>query len=491
MSDDVNTGTKERKGRGLGLLAFLSAIIIPICLLVFVLYNVLTDSSFYTKILKRADIISTFIQTRNTALNDKINMQIENELHLEAERSNFAFVKEDFEEKKKAYDTVNKTVEFEQLKQERKETNKLEWKKVGHLFNSKDEFNNYKKKELRQFETQMDDITTYRKSNKKAIAAAEKIMDNAEDKLDDARSLLEKKEKQALKIIASQKGDFSGRVFSDIELITPELTEVLNDRLIDVAIRGEINKFISFITTRDKQLETGKVFYDSPEVGRNNAGVGELMISLPQFAMNLMIAGDSNSTQRRHLLSDVFVDIIRSKPGLQNKEFFIKIFRYSESGMAEIISNLFLNSAGFSLRGNTLVMDPMVLTGTAAYEFDRAMKIASMKDFFKIILPCIAAFLILLLLIYPAQFRRKLRTIRAVLLYPSFLIVVICAVIVVLSFTGYPLVFLPESMSNEYMLAYVKSAVASVPIFMLLPVMVLFAVLAGAGILLGMFVRKK
>lgn len=492
MSDEVNTQKNERKGRGLGLLALVSAIIIPLCLLAFTFYGILTDSSFYARILKKADIISTFIQTRNTALNAKINAEIENELHLDAERNNFAYAKDDYEEKKDIYNALNKTDEFDQLKQERKETNKLEWKNVSHLFNSKDEFNNYKKKELGGFDSKMDEIKTYRKANKAAISNAEKIMDAAEDKFNENRKTLEKKEKKALEMLASQGNTLTGKIFSDIETIKPELTEVLNNTLIDVSVKGEIDKLILFTTTRDQQLKDGKIFYESPDVGRNTAGIGELKIRLPQFVMSLMVEENSSGLKgRRHLLSDVFVEIIKSKKGLYNKELFIKIFKYSESGMAEIISNLFLNDAGFSLRGNSIIMDPVVLSGSAAYRFDKVMKVASMQDLFRIVLPILAAVFLLLLLIYPAPLRRRLRTIRAVLLYPSFLIVVTCVVVIVLSWTSYPMTFLPESMSNEYMLAYVRSAVSSVPAFLLFPVMSLFALMALAGIILGVFVRKK
>jgi hypothetical protein len=95
------------------------------------------------------------------------------------------------------------------------------------------------------------------------------------------------------------------------------------------------------------------------------------------------------------------------------------------------------------------------------------------------------------MLLYPAPLRRKLRAIRAALLYPSLLLVIACAAVIALSWTGLAVSMFPESLQNAYIQAYMKSVVTSVPVYLLVPVMELFAALAFAGILLGMIVRKK
>ncbi|MDR3237623.1 MAG: hypothetical protein LBT84_03885 [Spirochaetia bacterium] len=485
----MNNEKTPKRGRVLGLITAISFFAVPLCVAAAVLYGVLTNSSFYTGVLKKAGLLSTFIETRNRQLDAKITNDIEHELHLESAKYDFEQKRGNYEARKSDFDRLNKTEEYNKLKQERDEMSDLSWKNVSHLFNSKDEFGEYRKEELKRLDSQISGIKKYRSENKKLIGKADDLLDDAEDELDEARSEFEKKEKKAQKMAGSEKNTASGRIIADIELITPELTEVLNDKLIDGSIKNEIDEFISFLTSRDEQLKNGSVFYESAEAGNNSAGIGELKILLPEFYLSLIV--DDNSlgiNRKRHLLSEVFTGIIQNKKGLRSKNELINIFRFSDTGMAEWFTRWYLKDKGLSIRNGRIYMNPVVLSGSSAYKLDDVMRVASMRSLFKAALPASAGAFLLLMLIYPAPFKKKMRRIRAVLLFPSLFIVAACAAVIVLALSG----ALPHLLKNinVYAAAYLINVMPAASMLLFLPLAGIFSAMAIAGIIIGKIVKK-
>ena len=489
---EENTGVKKpeqeapvvKKGRGYGLITFISFIVIPVCIFSVIIYSLLTSSLFYTNILKNADLISTYIHARNWQMEEDIKDEIDREVHLDSFREEYRRIKARHESARELYRRLNRSDEYEKLERMRKELDSLSWKRAPKAFSSEKAFEDYKRKELEKADDMLGKIESYRDEKKDEIKTARNSFKKAEDAFEDAAETLEDREKDAREIILSHENSFMGKIYSDVELINDPLTKILNEKLIDGAVKNEIEKLIRFFTSYGEQVIKGNVFRDRFVITGDR--ISDLLkVQLPRISISLWVEDEVNGVlQKRHLLSQVFVDAVEKIDGLSNRELFTKFFRFSETGLAERIGRSYMKKAGLSIRQGVIIIRPVAFGGRDARTVETVMKAATLGHSARYVLPAAAFILFLIMLVYPADRKRKIRNVRRVLVYPSLFVIIVCIAAVVISWSG--VLFRPGAISSPYTLMYMKKMLLLVSTRLLVPVAGAFAVVA----LLGSFFRS-
>lgn len=446
-----------------------SAIIIPLCIIAWIACFIITQPALYSTILKRADLLSTFVKTRSLMQTEESRLRVERELHIEDTRAALDAAAKDYEAKLAAFNAVNKTTEYEQLRDELREVKNMSWEDMTSIFASKDEFKAYKKEQLAGIDADIDAIKTYRKSARAQINIAEDAYESALDIVEDLTDELASKEKKAEKIMGEDKKSIAGKIFADIETITPELTEVLNEKIIDGQIKPIAGRLLDFLSSKEEYKKN--VYYEA-----NSKGESKLKVRFPAIELNLVSDG-------KHLLSDTFVDIVKKHAReLNDANFFIRLFKFSGGGFAGMISNSYLKDIGLKIKGDKLFLENNVVSGKNARLARKVMKAAQRETLLSVGAPCLALLCLLALILFPAPWNQKKPVMRRVLLYPS----VICAAACIIGLV-WCWVFGIRT-SNIYASAYIKTAAETVSAAILLPLLVIFIALI---LLSGFFKTKK
>lgn len=468
------------------MLLFLKGILlVPILTLMVILFSLLVTSDFYVSILKNAGLIESFIQAKNWQMEKDIKDEIEKKVKLEEFRLKFEKIKEDYESKKTEYENLFRKKEFKKLDQKYDELDDLSFDRAPGVFSSRDEFKKYKKAELKKFKKAMNDIKDYRDRNEDKIDSAKDAFKKAEDEFEDAKDTLEDKEDDARDIVKSHKGSFMGKIYADIGTISPVLTGELNDKLIKVAVKREIKKIISFMASYEDQKRLGNVYTDRLAVSSGRVGSAR-KVKLPPIIISLWVEDEIRGVkQKRHLLSQVFVDRIKKMEGLNKKGSFIKLFKFSETGLAERIGRKYLKGAGLTLKDGIIRVKPIVLEGSRARTFETAMLVVTHGMYVRYILLGVALLLLILMMFTGTDGEKKRRAVRRVLLWPSTLIVIASIAVVVLSGTFTTL--FPELIKDPVVQAYAKRMAMVISVHIFIPVILVFSLLA----FIGSFIGKK
>ena len=463
-------------------LSIKSLILVPVFLLLSLLIFLLTSDVFYTSILSRSDLVSTFVKAKKWGMDARIREEIEDKTQLESFRREYEKIKNDFEDKKEFFARLNRTVEYDRLELQRKELSKLSWKKAPDVFKSEDEFKKYRKEELGRLDALIDEIDAYRKDNKSEISQAEDDLDDAEEAFEDSRKLLEEKDEQARRIVLSHENSLTGKIYADLDTVSPVLTRELNERIIDGPVKDEIGKFISFMTSYDEQVAAGNV-YRNPFNINIPSFQERVRVVVPEIRVSLWVEDEVNGIrQKRHLLSEIFVEKIGSIPGLKTKDMFVNLFRFSESGMGESVGRSYLGKAGLSIRDGVIVMERTELAGRTARIMEKAMIAATYARYAKYALAAAALALLVVLAAYPTIARKKRIHVSRVLIYPSVAMMVLTAGASAASWM--PERFFPTMMSDPLINIYAGEILFVLCLHLALPVAALFGLLLAAGIAL-------
>lgn len=482
-----NTVEAQKSGGGLliFLLSLAAAVIVPLFLAVSLLSGLLTCSGLYTGILKNADLIETYIEATNLQVENKIKREIERKVHLEEFRDKFEAVKADYENKKKIYNELNRTEEYNELVKQRDELSDLSWDRAPERFKAEDDFKDYKEKELERLDRAIDEIRLFRDVREDDIERAEEEMENALDEMEDEQDVLEDKIDDANDIIASYKESFMGEVYSDIGKISPALTEELNSKLIERAVKDEVEKLIDFFSNYYEQKEFGNVYIDRLDDFLTDSEKS-VKIRLPAISISLWVEDEINGVvQRRHLLSEIFIDRINEIDDLKNRRMFIKLFRFADSGMAELLGESYLKEYNFSVKDGVIKSEPVLLKGSAAEIVEKIMIAVTWSKYLKYILPVIALALLMSLAAAAKKRDAGYGYFRWVLILPSLIIVAAIAAVYLLS--GRVFSLFPELVKSPVMRIYYISILDVALIHLLAPVAVLFTLLFISGMI---FKRK-
>ncbi len=486
--ESAGDNSPESKDNGNALFRFISIIsyiIIPLFLFVFLIFSLLTCSSFYTGILSRADLIETFVHAKNWQIEEKIKEEIEREVHLEKFRTKYEFIKADYEKKKVDYNTLNRVDDYKRLERQREELSDLSCDRAPEGFKDCDEFEKYKDEELDRLDNLIGDIENYRDAHEDEIEKAEDEMDDAEDAFEDAGETLHDKIEDAKDIIVSHKRSFVGDVYSDIEAISPTLTEELNSKLINRAVKREIEKVISFFSTYYLQRELGNVYID--RLDDYLTGISEnLKVKFPEIYISLWVEDEINGVQqKRHLLSDIFIEKINEVDNLKKRKIFIKLFKFADSFIAESIGRSYLEEANLSISIGMIKTEPIEFAGDKAEVVKNIMIGVTWGKYIKFILPVIVLLILLSLFFSSVEKDFKYRSIQRILIYPSLLIIIVSIIAIV--FSGSIFSFFPNLVYSPYLQKFFRSILDVITLHLFGPSVILFALI----LLVGLFFRRK
>jgi hypothetical protein len=467
--------------RGYGVLSVFSCILVPVCILAVILFSLLTEDTFYTGIIRNADLIRNFIHSRNWQMEEPVRQKIEDEVQLQSFKKEFDRIRLDFDSKRAAFDRVNKTEKHDSLKRRLDELTSLTWERAPKVFRNRAGFEDYRKKERRKLESRIEDIDKYREKKTDAIKTAALKMKEAEEAFRAARDALHKKEERARNIALSYNDSFMSKIYSDAEILNKPLTAELNDRLVDGAVKNEIDRTIRFMTSYDEQVVKGNVFRDRFTI--TEEGIADtLKVQFPRLSVSLWVNESAEKgSRKRHLLSDVFVDVVQKQDGLQKRDMFINFFRLSETSLAEIVADSSLKKNGLSLRQGVISLKPVVFTGHKARRIETAMKLATFGNYLRFILLAVAFVFLAAMFLYPADRLRKKRNIRRLLLYPSIGIILLCLLMIGLS--GFAIHLFPEAVLSAYMIIYIKKMLLVVAAHLFVPVIIAYSIIAVSSLL--------
>ena len=461
-------------------LSIKSLILVPVFLLLSLLIFLLTSSSYYTSILSKSDLVSTFVKAKKWGLETKIKEEIESELQLEEFRRQHETIKGDFEDKKDFLARLDKTEEYDRLEMQRKELSRLSWKKAPAVFKSEDEFKRYKKEELAKLDGLIDEIDAYRKENRKEISQAEDDLDEAEEAFDDSRKILDDKEKRAREIVLSHENSLTNKIYADLDTVSPVLTKELNDRIISGPVKNEIDKMISFMTSYQDQVAAGNV-YRNPFNINLPAFQERVRVIVPEIRVSLWVEDTVNGIrQKRHLMSEIFVEKIQGIPDLKTKDMFVNLFKFSESGLGENFGRSYLGKAGLSIRDGVILKERTELSGHSADIMEKAMIGATIARYAKYVLAAAAVLLMLCLAAFPVERRKKLIHLSRVLVYPSIVMLAASGFLVIAGWM--PERFFPGLIGDPLVNIYASEILFVLCLHIAVPVAALFGVLLIAGL---------
>jgi len=473
---------KESRGIALFLVHCAAFFIIPVLLLMFVFSILFTNSKYYTGILKNADIISGFIEIKNIETNMAIQEEIEREVGLKEYTAKLKKISENFKYRQNEFNKINKTDEYKSLVDQKNDLESIEWEEAQDIFPTREQFELNREGELTRVTSLIENIKTYRDKNEDKIEEYEDKLEDAEDEYEDALDDLEDKQEEARDIAQKHRNNLSGRLYADLEILNPVLTKLLNVKLIDHAVRIEIEKLIQFFTTYEKQRIYGNVY----SIIRTDNTIGNaqmLRVRFPEITISLWVQ-DNNAgvTRSRHLLSDIFVNEIRKMNNLQNRGLFITMFKFSDTGLGEFFGRRFLNKTGIKINNGLIYLDNLVLEDDAAETVTLIMKIATYSKYLLYIFPTILLLYISILFFSSANRQKKIAGIKSILIYPSLLIIIISAAAILAS--RFVFNYYPQLITDITMQTYAKSLLFVISLHTFIPVIGVFGILLMAGLII-------
>jgi hypothetical protein len=328
----------------------------------------------------------------------------------------------------------------------------------------------------------MESIGEYQDNNSDSIKAARRELEKAKDEYDDALSILEDKKADAEKITEKYKSALSGTIYADLEVIERPLTRILNSKLIDGPVRIEIEKALLFVTSYNTQVEQRNIFYQR-DMDAEGMGKLTLKVRLPEFRISLWI-NDSASGLKKHILSDLLADEIRTIEDIQNRTMLITMFKLSDSSLGEYFANSYLGKLGMSIDSGIIRISLPELKG------ESAETTAAITAFFSwgqhAVFGAIGIVLLFLLYLFfsSAGRQRKLAFIKRLLIYPSVLILAAGGIILLAS--RFLFSYYPDIISDLSARSYAKYLSFTAAWHFIMPLFIVF----GAALLSGLIIRK-
>ncbi len=460
---------------------FIMLFILPLCAVLVILFGLITTDRFYTGIIKNSNFLRVFIEAKNWEMNKKIQDEIDDKVKLKDAQKENDEKKRIFEVEKLKYEDAYKISEYDSLKKQRKELSSKSYNDVKDTYPVKESFDQYRKKELARLDDQMEQIEKYRKENRKEINKTEDSMEEAEKNFKKADRIFEKKKDEAQEIVEKHKTGIGAQAFADIELLEPRLNKILNERLIEGSVKKEIIKLLEFLKTYESQKAYGRVIVSS---------AAPSMVKLPDLSISFWVDDDSTGImQRRHLLSQVFVNEISKSNLVQHKELYTAMFRIFDSAFGEMIAKSYLAKYGANINEGVISMHSVTLTGEQADNVILLMKIFSYGKYVVFALGGILFFYILLLIFSSADFLKKLKALRRLFIYPSVLVIISCVAGFILIRSYFEKT--PASPSDLMLTGLINSFSDMGTLYLFWPVVALFASLLVGGLIIGKIIHRK
>ncbi len=458
------------RGTGAFLPAVMSIVvgaILPALLLFSTLHYLLTDVDFYTRLVKRMDLVASVVELNNARVDARVRDELEGELGLHEFEKKAEYSRVKFEKARDFYDRLNKTRDYMELEN----TIRMLDQKASGGGNSSAE------KEMSAARLKLREIESYREHNEAAIDGAYLAFGAAREEMDKAEAEYDERNAEGLRIAKKHRGTLSVKFNEDMEMLGPRLRTILDERIIDGALRRELAKHLEFITAYGKQKAGGNVSHDK--------GTGEPLVRLPRHSLSLWVEDEVGGVRvKRHLLSQVFVDEIRKAPSLRNRALLLGLFRMSDSGIGEYFSGRYLKKAGLTLNEGIIQMRPMELRGSAAKKYEWIMIGASYGGLVKYAGGLLFMLFVLYMFFSRANPVYRRAWFKRALLYPSLTVILLSLIMLALSKFLFDVV--PFLLPDAATAGLASVAFKSLAVSLCIPVIIVFAIPALAGFLAGL-----
>ncbi len=474
---------KKGNGKLFTIVNSIAIIVIPLLLLVTIIYELLTTPLLYSTILKRIDLVSTFVKAKNLEITQSIQKEIDNKIGLASYVLQYQAIKKQYEEAKNLYDIINQTKEYEKLQKQYDEIKSMSYDDVKQLFPNKESFENNKDAELHKIKQQIKSIEQYRKDHKGDIEAAKKKLEDMEDAFEDAQDEYNEKQEEANKIIQKHRNRFAAQLNDDLQLIEPAVKVIINEKLIDGNIIPLIKKYINFLTSYD----TIKFEYILELTNTSNSLYTKKVsqILLPDITISLWT--EENGV-KKHILSDILAEKVKNTLGLKNRAFLISVFTFADSSIAELLASSYLKKYGVWFNNGTIYKHNIVLLGNVADLIITIIQIFSFGKYLMYITVFVLVVYILFILLSSAGKKAKLLWLKRILVYPSGIFLLLCVPGILL-----PLFVINHSQSLSLITAQILRTIAlHTSLCIMIPIMVVFLILLIGGLIFRkMYIRTQ
>lgn len=463
---------------------FAALILIPAAAIAAIIITVILQPSFYTSILKDGRFITAFVQGKNWQTEKRVNDEIESELQLTSYTQEFEAIKKRHEEAKADYLRTSRDDELESLEKQHDDLNRLKWKELKETFPNREDFESNRKEELQAIKGRIREIEEYQKENSDLIKTARAAMKKAEDEYEDAVSILEDKKRDAEKIAEKHRDTGSGKLYADLKLIEKPLSGILNEKLIDGAVRGEIEKALDFVTSYDEQVQRRNIFYRR-DMGAEQFGSRTLVVKFPDFDVSLWVDDASGAAPRkRHVMSDLLVEKLADIDDLQNRTLLMTVFRFSDTGLGEHFAGKYLRNFGLSINSGVIHVEGPVFEGDKAETISNVMAFLSWGRYAAYGAALIPLLYIFYLIFSTAERRLKLVALKRLLIYPPVIVLAACGALLWASRNIFS--FYPDIVEDLAVRSYAKHLSFVAAWHFIAPLCIVF----GLALLAGLILRR-
>ncbi len=470
----------KKNGFMIYILSFTAFLIIPVLIVLTLSHALFTTDRFYTGIIKQMNLVEQIITAKNFEIENDIKREIEKRTGINAFKPEYEKIKKNYEESLASFNAFYRTEEYNRIRNQISELDKLKWIKSSDEFKSKDEFELFKKNKLAELKGELKGIDDYRKLGRDQVRLLEKELDVAEGDLKKAEKDMKSREKEAGKILKSRQNEFLNTIYADIHKISPVLTERLNTLFIDAELKNLINRYLDFLMSHDRQLQEGNVYTQRFDI---DSGMIENLrvVKLPPLRISMRVKTEDGA--ERHLLSGVFVKSIGTIPGLSNPWIITKIFSMSDSWFIEKYARGKLRSVDMTISNGVISSGgPVTLKGDPAVITEYAMLFMTYGKYLKYITPAVILFFIFTILFSGADRKSGARFAGRVLKYQAYIFIILSAAVIITAFK--PSWFLPGFGTDPVSDTLKESVIFAAASHTFIPVILIFTGVLMAGIIL-------
>lgn len=213
-------------------------------------------------------------------------------------------------------------------------------------------------------------------------------------------------------------------------------------------------------------------------------------INLPPLALSLRVRINENGTEKeKNIFSEIFVEKIAETPGLKSPWVLSRIFKISDSWIAETIANKYLKEYSLTMSDGVIKSDTIVLSGDKAEKTEKAMMVLSAARYAPYAAGGTVLLFILLLFIIAPDKKTGMRTSGFTIKYPSAIIVI--AGIAVLIASIKPGLMIPQIVNDPVNSAFFDKIAFTTALHLFAPVTAIFFVLSLMGGILMRFGKVK
>ncbi len=492
VSDKIEeTPSDQAKPKGIifTIISIIAFIVIPAATITAIVLTVLLQPGFYTGILKDGKFITAFVEAKNWQVEKQISDEIERDVKITEYTREYDAIKSRYEQAKENYARISRENEIESLKKQHRDVKALKWKHVRDTFPDENGFEKNREEVLAKLKEMITENEEYQDRNSDVIKAARKAMKQAEDDFEDALSTLEDKKKDAEKIAEKHKNTFSGKLYADLERIEGPLSEILNDKLINGAVRDEIAKVLGFLTSYDRQIEQRNIYYARINDARGLTG-RSLRVKMPDIAISLWVNDDSKGhPARRHVLSQLLVNELDRIESLENRILLKTLFRFSDTSLAEYFTGKYLKKLGLTIDGGVIRMSNIILKDEQAETVSAVMEVISWAQYAAYVAAGILLLFILYLIFSTVERRRKLAMLKRIFIYPSILVLLACGLFIWASRNI--INYYPDIIQDLSVRSYVKHLSFTAGWHFIMPMLIVFTALFIAGLIIRKYLAGK